>query len=210
MNIVVVDDHPLVRRGLIAVLDQEEDMHVIGDAPSSKEALQLLQKLSPDLVLVDLHLGSESGLDLIKRAREAGAACRFAILTSSGQREDFLSADAIGVDGYILKEALPEELVLAVKRIIQGRKYYDPGLLEYKMKSAESERLSELTPKEREVIACLGSGFSNREIAQELYITEFTVKKHVSQILSKLGLSDRTQAALLAQARGLTKLKVSV
>jgi two-component system nitrate/nitrite response regulator NarL len=117
--------------------------------------------------------------------------------------EDFLKAEEVGVDGYVLKEALPEELLYAIKIVSQGRKYYDPTLLELKMKETANDPINELTPREQDVLMALGEGLPNREIAKRLFITEYTVKKHVSQILSKLELADRTQAALFASSRGL-------
>lgn len=118
-----------------------------------------------------------------------------------------MSAKEIRVDGYVLKEALPEELIHALKIISKGRKYYDPGVLELIIKSndpfEDDGHLEQLTPKEKEVLMELGKGRSNKEISQVLYITEYTVKKHVSQILAKLDLTDRTQAALYANVKGL-------
>jgi DNA-binding NarL/FixJ family response regulator len=180
-----------------------------GEATNGQEALLVIEETQPDLVLIDLKLADESGLDVIKTARARGIVSKFILLTSSASREDFLKAEEVLVDGYVLKEALPEELLFAIQLVHKGRKYYDPGLMEDKMRMSGNSPTDELTPKEKEVLIELGQGACNREIASRLFISEFTVKKHVSQILAKLQVADRTQAALYANAVGLTKYEMS-
>ena len=207
MKVVIVDDHPLVRKGLKSILSLDGSMEVLGEARNSREALQLFNTVKPDLAIVDLRLADESGLDLVTEAIRQGIACKFVILTSSTNEDDFNRAKEIGVDGYILKEAFPEELMHALRIISRGRKYYDPGVLDLIMKPSapleDSMHIERLTPREKEVLNELGKGLSNKEISKTLYITEYTVKKHVSQVLAKLGLADRTHAALYANAKGL-------
>jgi DNA-binding NarL/FixJ family response regulator len=205
MKIVIVDDHPLVRKGLAAVISMQPNVQLAGEAINQDEALALFEQEQPDIVLIDLKLANESGLDIIRIAREQGCSSKFILLTSSASKEDFLMAEEALVDGYVLKEALPEELIFAISLVHRGRKYYDPGLMENKMKDASNSLIDELTPKELEVLIALGQGCNNKDIAQQLFISEFTVKKHVSQILAKLQVADRTQAALFANATGLTK-----
>jgi two-component system, NarL family, nitrate/nitrite response regulator NarL len=209
VKIVIVDDHPLVRRGLAAVISMQANLEFAGEATNGQEALLVIEEIQPDLVLIDLKLADESGLDIIKAARIRGIASKFILLTSSASREDFLKAEEVLVDGYVLKEALPEELLFAIQLVHKGRKYYDPGLMEDKMRMSGNSPTDELTPKEKEVLIELGQGACNREIASRLFISEFTVKKHVSQILAKLQVADRTQAALYANAVGLTKYEMS-
>jgi len=214
MQIVIVDDHPLVRKGLTSILSIDGTMKVLGEAASRKEALTLFQKTKPDLAIVDLRLANESGLELIIEAKQLGITCKFVVLTSSTDEHDFKQAKEIGVDGYILKEALPEELIHALGIIGRGRKYYDPGVFDLVRKLSESpfeedEHIEQLTPKEKEVLLELGMGHSNKQISQTLYITEYTVKKHVSQVLAKLDLADRTNAALYANVKGLVTYHVN-
>lgn len=213
MKVVIVDDHPLVRKGLTSILSLDGTMEVLGEATNSREALELFKTSKPDLVLVDLRLGNESGLDLIRDAKRLGLACKFVVLTSSSEENDFKRAKELGVEGYILKEALPEELLHALNVIRKGRKYYDTAVLDMLMNSSnlieEDGQIEQLTPKEKEILIELGKGHSNREISKILYITEYTVKKHVSQVFAKLGLADRTQAALYANAKGLVTYVVS-
>lgn len=213
MKIVIVDDHALVRKGLTAILSLENDIEILGEAANSREALIVLKSLKPDLTIVDVRLGDESGFDLIVEARRQGAVCKFVVLTSSRGKEDFTRAKELGVDGYVLKEALPEEMLHALRMINKGRTYYDQGVLDFVMRpstSYKAEKKAEvLTPKELEVLMELGKGFSNKEISQKMYITEYTVKKHVSQVLAKLELADRTHAALYANATGLVRYVVN-
>jgi DNA-binding NarL/FixJ family response regulator len=205
MNILVVDDHPLVRQGLTAVLSVEEDMNLVGEATNSDEAVQSLTRLKPDIALVDLRLTDASGLDIVRICKEKVPVCKYIILTSSADQEDFRRARDIDVDGYILKEAFPEELISAIRLVHKGRRYYDPGLIDFMMNHNTKDPLIEqLTPRELEVLQALGEGLNNKEIGKKLFITEYTVKKHVSQVLAKLDLADRTQAALYAREKRIT------
>ncbi|WP_138494604.1 response regulator [Paenibacillus pinistramenti] len=209
MKIVIVDDHPLVRKGLAAVISMQPDVQFAGEATNKREALSVIENTRPDLVLLDLKLAEESGLDVVVAARGMGLRSKFVLLTSSASREDFKRAEEIQVDGYVMKEALPEELLYAIHLVHKGRKYYDPGLVTSRLQDNELSPADELTPKEKEVLISLGHGCSNREIAQKLFISEYTVKKHVSQILAKLQVADRTQAALYANSIGLCKYEAT-
>ncbi|MGI6588042.1 MAG: response regulator [Peptococcia bacterium] len=205
MKIVIVDDHPLVRQGIRSLLSLEEEMEVVGEAATLSEAVQLIEKQQPDLAIVDLRLGNSSegsGLDVVKFCHERGLNCKVIILTSSASTLDFQKACAVDVEGYLLKEAFPEELLLAIKLVGKGRKYFDPNIMETVV--CKKEHLWEkLTTKEQEVLLLLAEGLTNREIAEKLYISESTVKKHVSQVLAKLELKDRTKAAFYAYCQGL-------
>jgi two-component system, NarL family, nitrate/nitrite response regulator NarL len=214
MRVIIIDDHPLVRRGLIDVLSIEEQFTFSGEAMNVDESLKLIQKVNPELALVDLRLGNEWGLDVVEKAKSNGSKCKFVLLTSSATKEDFLKAKEAHIDGFINKSALPEELLYAIKLVGQGRKYYDPTILDLMMETSNeainNDRFVEqLTPKEVEVLKLLGMGLTNRQIAHELFVTEYTVKKHVSQVLAKLELTDRTQAALYANTMGIAKFVVN-
>lgn len=193
-----MDDHPLVRRGLSSVLSKGNDIEVVGEASNVDDAVDIINRLKPELALVDLRLDNQNGLDILKRLGEKDSNFKFTVLTSSLDERDFKTAEELGVDGYILKEALIEEIIYAIHIICRGRKYYDPGILEIAMKKKEDNITEKLTEREKEVLEVLGKGVSNKEIAKTLFISEYTVKKHVSQILAKLSLNDRTQAALYA------------
>lgn len=216
MKIVLVDDQTIIRKGIVSLLSFQDSMEVTGEAKDKQEALLLIQRKKPDLVIVDFHLGKECGLDLIAEAKRIGCTCKFAILTYSKEPKSFERAMAMNVDGYISLEAHPEELIYAIQMIQRNRKYYDPdiiGLLiqsQKKPRLLDNNRVEQLTLKEREVLQKLGVGFSNKQISKSLFITENTVKKHVSQVLSKLNLDDRTQAALYANETGLAQYRYDV
>ncbi len=215
MRIILVDDQTLVRRGLISILSLQKTMEVCGEAKNKLDALLLIQSEKPDLVIVDFHLGQESGLDLITETRQQGSTCKFAILTYSKDSLSFKRAKAMNVDGYISRESNAEELIYAFQLIQRGRTYYDPDIIDLLLHSqkksyADNSRVKHLTSKEIEVLQKLGIGFSNKQISECLFITENTVKKHVSQVLSKLDLGDRTQAALYANVTGLVQYEYSL
>ncbi len=208
MKILIVDDHPLVRKGLEMVTALEADIQVAGFASNGEEALDLIAKTDPDVVLVDLRLPGEHGLDIIRKARLVNTRAKYVILSSYASTEEIQQAMAEKVDGYILKEALPEELISSLRLVARGRKYFDPVIIQHAVDNNfqnNDNKLSELTTRELEVLASLAKGQNNKGIGESLYISEHTVKKHIGQILTKLNLKDRTQAALYAVSKGLHK-----
>ncbi|NLK44003.1 MAG: response regulator transcription factor, partial [Tissierellia bacterium] len=168
------------------------------DKYTLEEAIKIIQSEKPALAIVDLNLANEDGLEIVSRSKSLGSDTKFLILTSSIRKEDYIRAKDIDVDGYILKEAFAEDILYAIHVIMRGKKFIDLEVLEYESQSRTlNGYLDKLTPREVDVLIELGEGLSNYEIAKKLYISENTVKKHVSNILSKLDLSHRTQAALL-------------
>ncbi|GAB6172784.1 response regulator transcription factor [Paradesulfitobacterium aromaticivorans] len=202
INIAMIDDHPLVRHGIATVLSLEKGINIVAEAAQVADGLNVIKEFQPDIVLVDLKLRKESGLDIICACKKEGLQCKFIILTSYAGQEEFRKVGELGVHGYVLKEALPEELILAIRLVHHGRRYFDPEIIDLLMKE-EEDPMNELTRREKEILKTLGQGLNNRDIAKRLYITEYTVKKHVSQILAKLDLADRTQAAIYANKRSL-------
>jgi len=196
VKVLIVDDHPMVRKGLATTLSFEEQVEEIKEASSIKEAMAILANFRPEVMVVDLMLGKEDGLELVSKVRERETRPKCIVLTSSSRKDDFLRAQEKGVDGYILKEAFPEDIIYAFRVVARGKKFFDPELLEHKLNSYEGNNLDELTPREKEILQELGKGLSNSQIAKALYISENTVKKHISSILAKLGLRDRLEAAL--------------
>jgi two-component system nitrate/nitrite response regulator NarL len=197
LNILIIDDHPLVCSGIRNILLSENDINNIMQAHDIETATCLMAKYNFSLALVDMRLKDESGIDFIKIAKEKYPVCKFIILTSSSISGDFARATNAGVDGYILKDALPEDIIYAVKTVLRGKKYFDPIFFD-KINNTHRSTSPEnhLSPRELEILEYLGKGLSNKSIANKLYISENTVKKHVSSILAKLNFNDRTQAAL--------------
>ncbi|WP_077328424.1 LuxR C-terminal-related transcriptional regulator [Virgibacillus siamensis] len=213
MKVVIVDDFPLIRIGLASALGLDDTFDIAGEAGSYEQAVELFAEVNPEIVLVGAQLADESRFDLITELMNQGTTCKFIILTSSTCELDFRRARELGVDGYLLKEAYPEELLHAIKVVSKGRKYYDPSVMDFVINAADhfagEEYQEKLTPKEMEILIELGKGYSNRQISKSMFITEYTVKKHVSQILAKLALTDRTQAALYANAKGFVQYVIS-
>ncbi len=198
MRLLVVDDHPLVRKGIISTLSLEQGIEDIQEASGVDEAVTAISKGKPDITIVDLNLGNEDGLDVISKAKQKKLNSKFVVLTSSSKREDFERAQRMNVDGYILKEAFTEDIIYAFKVIARGKSFYDATIVKLKLNQERNPILEELTQRELEVFKELGKGYSNKQIAKCLFIAENTVKKHVSTILDKLGFEHRTEAAIEA------------
>lgn len=198
MKILVVDDHPLVRKGIISILSLEGEFNHIFEASNIEGAIRIIKEKEPEIAIVDLSLGKEDGLEIVLNAKKIGCHTKFIILTSSLKKDDFFRSRKAEVDGYILKEAFVEDILYAVKVVLRGKRFIDPEIVQYEIKNAkENNHFENLTTREREIIEEIGNGLSNSEIANKLFISENTVKKHVSNILFKLDLTHRTQVALL-------------
>ena len=200
MNVLIVDDHPLARLGISIILYGTGNISNIFEAATFKEVQDILSKEKIDLAFVDLKLGNEDGLDVAIYGKEKSPETRFVIITSFMPQDEFMRAEKHGIDGYVLKEAAPNDLLFVFDSVIRGKKYYDPGIIMNHNKSNNNEIImSELTEREREVLMEIGNGLSNEELSSRLFISENTVKKHISSILSKLNLKHRTQAALFVK-----------
>ncbi|GKU31616.1 response regulator [Clostridium folliculivorans] len=188
MKLVVIDDHPLVRKALVSLLSNS-DIEEIKEISNVEEAMSIIVKDTPEIAMIDVRLGKENGLEIVRRTKEMKLKTKFIVLTSFISQEEFLKAEEIGVDGYILKDAYPEDILYALSVVRRGKKYYDPAITEKK----EDNLINTLTSREKEVLNELGKGLRNEEIANNLYISEHTVKKHVSSILAKFNLNHRSQ-----------------
>ena len=212
IRVLVVDDHPIVRQGLRSYLSTRDGIEVVGDANDGESAVTLAADLLPDVVLMDLAMPGMGGLAAIREIVALGRGTRILVLTSFSSEDQVIPAIQAGAVGYLLKDASPEEVEAAVRAVDAGEGRLDPSLAAVVMAVAAGrdradadadDGLSRLTPRETEVLRLLGEGLSNRALAERLFVAEKTVKTHVSSILAKLGLTDRTQAALFAVHHGL-------
>ena len=215
IRVVVADDHPVVREGLRSFLSSRPGIEVVGEAGSADEVVAAVDDLRPDVVLVDLMMPG-GGIEAIGRVRALADADgysdppRLLVLTSFVGDDQVLPALQAGASGYLLKDVDPADLEAAVRTVHLGGSVLGPAVAPRVLDRATSarpavdDRLAELTPRERDVLGLLGQGMSNRQIADALYVAEKTVKTHMSSILTKLRVHDRTQAALYAARHGVT------
>jgi DNA-binding NarL/FixJ family response regulator len=203
VKILIVDDHPIMRVGIAALISSSKEMECVGQAGTGEEAIQQHAALKPDVTLMDLRLPGISGVETIRRIRQRAPDARIIVLTTYEGDEDIHQAMEAGASGYLVKGLHQEMLVSAVRRVHAGGRYLPPP-----MSQALAARTpdSNLSTRERQVLALVAKGNSNKEIAVQLGITEATVKCHVSVILMRLSASDRTQAVVTALQRGLIHL----
>jgi DNA-binding NarL/FixJ family response regulator len=215
ITVLVVDDHAVVRRGLLAFLDSEPDLEVIGDADGGTHALDLLARLDtegrrPDVILMDLQMEPLDGIESTRQVRARYDDVEIVALTSFDEEERVHAALEAGASGYLLKDADADEVAGAVRAAHRGELQLDPVIARRLMSSLRAaprhDLTEELTSRELEVLRLVGAGRANKEIAAELLISERTARTHVSNILGKLGLSSRTQAALWAVREGLIEV----
>lgn len=203
ISVLVVDDHQVVRRGLRAYLVLESDLTVIGEAADGAEAVRLYKEMRPDVVLLDLQMQPVDGMTALREIRSYDPGARVLILTSFVDAAHVAPALELGATGYLLKTAEPGELVTAIRRAKAGGSSYDPDAMRAMADGIRQRAvMAELTQREMEVLQLIAQGKSNQEIADALYIGQKTVKTHVSNILAKLQVADRTQAAVYALTNG--------
>jgi DNA-binding NarL/FixJ family response regulator len=202
IRLLIVDDHSVVREGLRTFLELQEGFQVVGEAGDGEEAIAVAAQVRPDVVLMDLLMPKLDGAGAMRALRERVPGARVIVLTSFLDDERLLPAIRAGAAGYLLKNVQPQELARAVRAAHAGEALIDPAvasrLLDALAEGRGEERSGPLTRREREVLDLIGRGFSNKRIALELAVAEKTVKTHVSHLLAKLGVADRTQAALYA------------
>lgn len=203
IRVVVAEDHGVVRDGLVALIDREADMTVVGQAATGHDAVAVVRAQRPDVTLMDLQMPNGDGVEAIRTLRAELPAIRILVLTTYDGDEDIYRGLQAGAQGYLLKDVPYEELIAAIRLVHAGQKYLPPPLM-----AKVSERMggAVLTEREREVVQLLVAGRSNAEIGAALHVTEGTAKFHVTNILAKLGVQDRTQAVIVALKRGLARI----
>jgi two-component system, NarL family, response regulator LiaR len=210
IRLLVVDDHPVVREGLRSFLGTRDGLEVVGEAGDVDEAVTAATDLRPDVVLLDLVMPGGGGIAALPRLLALSPPPRVIVLTSFGADDQALAAVRAGASGWLGKDVPPSELESAIRTVHRGGSVLDPAvatrvLAEVANPAGHDAGLDQLTAREREVLALLGEGLSNRDLAARLFVAEKTVKTHVSSVLSKLHLADRTQAALFAVRHGLVE-----
>ncbi len=204
IKLVIADDHSMIREGLKQLLELEGQFKVIAEASDGVECLEILSKEAPDVLLLDINMPNKNGLDVLKELNQSGNRKeKVLVLTVHNEVEYLIKAVELGVDGYVLKDSESSELKKAIMTILNGETYIQPDLipmLNAKMISMENDydKIDSLTKRELDVLKNLAIGMYNKEIATKLEISERTVKNHVSNIFKKIGVSDRTQAAVFA------------
>ena len=216
IRVLLVDDHAMVRRGMRDFLDLHDDIEVVGEAVDGSEAIALAAELHPDIIVMDLMLPNIDGIEATARIKAADPSIEIIALTSFIEERRVVAALEAGATGFLLKDAEADELAAAIRSAASGEVPLDPavaGIVARRMREggrgpgrgSEEQRIDDLTARERDVLARVARGLPNRAIAAELGITERTARTHVSNILAKLGLASRTQAALLAVQHGLDR-----
>jgi DNA-binding NarL/FixJ family response regulator len=204
IRVLVVEDHHVVRQGLVALLKVADGLEVVGEASDGVEAIAKFRSDPPDVTLIDLRLPRIGGVEVIQRIRSEAPQARFIVLTTYEGDEDIYRALKAGAKAYLLKGMTSEDLITTIRAVHGGKSHIPPAIAE---RLAERMGTEDLTPRELEVLEEIVLGRSNREIAANLEVSEATVKTHINSLLSKLGVTDRTQAATDAIRRGLVQLE---
>jgi two-component system nitrate/nitrite response regulator NarL len=210
-TVLVIDNHPLFRRGVRQLLALDPRLQLAGEASSGEEGIPLALSLDPDLVLLDLNMKGMNGIETLKQLREAGCGARIVMLTVSDSADDVVAAIRAGADGYLLKDMEPEDLLASIREALFGRMAISDSLAGVLARALRGEAQSvvhdagQLTDRERDILACVATGMSNKLIARELNITEGTVKVHVKNLLKKLNFRSRVEAAVWAVEHGIKR-----
>jgi len=199
IRILIVDDHPIVRAGLVSLLGKEPGIRVAGSVNGAEAALAFLERHAVDIVLLDLRMPKVCGLDLIPRLLQCPSPPRVVILSSFDYEEEIYRAAKAGARGYLLKDSTRAQIVEALRRVAGGRQHFPKGFSE---RIAEREARIGLSPREHDVLIMVSKGLTNKEIGRALLISQFTVRNHVNHILEKLDAGDRTEAVSIAMQQG--------
>ncbi|WP_047982814.1 response regulator [Ornithinibacillus californiensis] len=200
IRVLLVDDHAVLRDGLKNIIGMEDDITVIGEAVSGSEALKKVEELQPDLVLLDINMPNGTGIEIIPQIKQRSPHVKVCILTMYSHEEYFMTAIREGADGYLLKDSPSEEVVSAIRNVASGQSVIHPSMTKalISIHQQPQSQENELSAREKEVLLCLLEGMSNKEIASKLFISDKTVKIHISKIFKKFGVKSRSQVIIYA------------
>ena len=201
----MVDDHAIVRNGLAHLLATVEDVELVGTAADGAEAVTVVERCQPDVVLLDLSMPGVDGVEAMKRILAGDQRPRILVLTSFGDQSRIMDALTAGADGYLLKDAEPDEIVGAIRAVHEGGSPLDPRAARVLLEARRVRDAVDLTDREIEVLRLVAAGLANKHIARRLAISERTVKAHLTSVFQRIGVTDRTQAALWAERNGLRR-----
>ncbi|HZQ02599.1 MAG TPA: response regulator transcription factor [Gaiellaceae bacterium] len=212
IRVLVADDQPLIRSGFRMIIDERDDLELAGEAEDGLQAVALAGELDPDVILMDVRMPKLDGVEATRRLVDAGARARVLVLTTFDLDEYVYASIRAGASGFLLKDVKPAELVDAIRVVAAGNTLFGPAAAKHLIErfaepraAAADAALDQLTDREREILRLLAQGLSNAEIAQQLYLSETTMKSHVSAVLRKLGVRDRLQAVVAAYESGLVR-----
>ena len=205
LEVLIVDDHDIVRKGLVMLISRQEDMRVVGEAGTAAQAVEKSRELSPNVVVLDVRLPDESGVEACRDIRAENPDVKVLMLTSYSDEEAVIGSIMAGASGYLLKEIRSQEIVDAIRVVGSGQSMLDPGVtagvLERLRRGKEEDPWSDLTPQEQRILELIAEGKTNKEISVEVHLSDKTVKNYVSNILGKLEVSRRSQAAAFVAER---------
>lgn len=207
ISVFLLDDHEIVRQGIKSLVEQNDDLTVVGEAGLAADALRQIPQLKPDVAVLDGRLPDGTGIEVCREVRSRHPKTAVLILTSYDDDEALFSAVMAGASGYVLKQVRGNEIVESIRRVAGGESLFDPTVTQKVLEriregAPTADPLEKLTRQERRILEYIGQGLTNRQIADEMYLAEKTIKNYVTQMLSKLGLQRRTQAAVLVTKRG--------
>jgi len=215
ISIIIADDHKLVREGLKQLLELEDDISVIAQAGNGKEAIEKTLQYNPDILLLDINMPQVNGIDVLRRLKDMGVNTKIIMLTIHDDKEYIFETIKIGADGYLVKDSDADTLVKAIREVKSGRTYIQPSVAKMVAEGLNTndeevtsrlKKIESLTKREYEVLTLIAEGLNNKDIADKLFISEKTVKNHVSSIFKKLGVNDRIQAAIFAYKNNIKKI----
>lgn len=211
IKLMLVDDHNLVREGIKRILEKEKEFKIIGEATDGLEAVKKAIRLNPDIILMDINMPNSNGLEALRKLKDLGIKCKVIILTTEAKKEYIIEANKIGADAYLEKTITSSNLIKVIKNVSIGRTYLHPYLEEMKGNKLEENteenmnlrKIGLLSKREYEILVLIASGYNNKEIGQGLYISEKTVKNHITNLFKKIEVSDRVQAVIFSYSNNI-------